>query len=223
MTDPGQEIRVLLVDDDPLLRAGLALMLEPVDGVRVVADVGSGEEAVPAVLAHRPDVVLLDYRMGELDGISTTREIGRLEDPPRVVLLTTFDMDDLPVRAVQAGAVGFLLKTDLDPAGIGQAIRDAAAGHAPFSPQSAGHVVEHVRAGGADTRREEAVALVATLSDREREVCVHLARGETIPATARRMYLSESTVKSHLGNATTKLGVDSRMRMGILIDRAGLI
>lgn len=223
MTDPGQEIRVLLVDDDPLLRAGVALMLEPVEGVRVVADVGSGEEAVPAVLAHRPDVVLLDYRMGELDGISTTREIGRLEDPPRVVLLTTFDMDDLPVKAVQAGAVGFLLKTDLDPAGIGQAIRDAAAGHAPFSPQSAGHVVDHVRAGGADTRREEAVALVATLSDREREVCIHLASGGTTAGAAAQLYLSESTVKSHLRSAESKMQVGSRAGLAILIDRAGLL
>ena len=223
MTDTGREIRVLLVDDDPLLRAGVALMLEPVEGVRVVADVGSGEEAVPAVLAHRPDVVLLDYRMGELDGISTTREIGRLDDPPRVVLLTTFDLDDLPVKAVQAGAVGFLLKTDLDPAGIGQAIRDAAAGHAPFSPQSAGHVVDHVRAGGADGRREEAEALVATLSDREREVCVRLASGGTTAGAAAQLYLSESTVKSHLRSAESKLQVGSRAELAILIDRAGLL
>ena len=94
-------IRVLLVDDDPLVRSGLRLMLEASADLVVVADVGSGEEAVPAIHAHRPDVVLLDYRMGELDGISATREIRRLDPSQRVVLLTTFDMDDLPVRAVR--------------------------------------------------------------------------------------------------------------------------
>lgn len=216
------EIRVLLVDDDPLVRSGLRLMLEASPDLLVVGDGASGEEAVPAVLAHRPDVVLLDYRMGELDGISTTREIGRLERPPRVVLLTTFDLDDLPLRAVRAGAAGFLLKTAA-PDAIARAVREAAAGHAPLSPESAGHVLAHVREDPSAARREEALQRVATLSERERAVCVLLAQGATTAAVAARLYVGESTVKTHLRSAEAKLGVGSRAELAILMDRAGLV
>lgn len=217
-----QPIRVLLVDDDPLLRSGLRLMLETATDVLVVADVGSGEETVPAIHAHHPDVVLLDYRMGELDGISTTREIQRLDNPPKVVLLTTWDLDDLPVKAVQAGANGFLLKTAA-PDEITTAVRQAAAGNAPFSPQSAQHVVAHVRTSDSDGRQEEAVRLVATLTDREREVCVLLAEGATTVDAAGVLYVSESTVKTHLRAAECKLGISGRAQLAVLIDRAGLL
>lgn len=216
------EIRILLVDDDPLVRSGLRLMLEASSDLLVVADVGSGEEAVPAIHAHRPDVVLLDYRMGELDGISTTQEVLRLDRPPKVVLLTTFDMDDLPVRAVRAGADGFLLKTAA-PDEITRAVRDAAAGHTPFSSESAGHVVAHVRDDAAGSRREDAARRMATLSDREREICVLLAGGGTTASAAARMHLAESTVKTHLRAAEAKLGVGSRAELAVLVDRAGLL
>ncbi|WP_338749781.1 response regulator transcription factor [Janibacter alittae] len=220
MTDTP--IRVLLVDDDPLLRSGLRYMLEAAPDLLVVADIGSGEEAVPAIHAHRPDVVLLDYRMGELDGIGTTREIRRLDPSPKVVLLTTFDMDDLPMRAVQAGANGFLLKT-AGPDEIIRAVRDAAAGHAPFSPQSAQHVVTRVRDDHTGGRREQAARLVATLTEREREICVRLADGATTGTAADELYLSESTVKTHLRSAETKLGVGSRAQLAVIIERAGLL
>lgn len=216
------EIRVLLVDDDPLVRSGLRLMLEASPDLLVVADVGSGEEAVPAIHAHRPDVVLLDYRMGELDGISTTREIRRLDQPPRVVLLTTFELDDLPVRAVRAGADGFLLKT-AGPDRITRAVREAAAGHAPMSPESAGHVLAHVRDDGSGRRRADAARLAAVLSARERDVCILLGGGATTAEVAARLHLSESTVKSHLRGAEAKLGVGSRAELAILMDRAGLL
>lgn len=216
------ETRILLVDDDPLVRSGLRLMLEASPDLLVVADVGSGEEAVPAIHAHRPDVVLLDYRMGELDGISTTHEIRRLDDPPRVVLLTTFDMDDLPVRAVRAGADGFLLKTT-GPDEITRAVRAAAAGHAPFSAESAGHVMAHVRDDAAGGRRQDAAARVSVLSEREREICVLLAQGQTTAGVATRMHLAESTVKTHLRAAEAKLGVGSRAELAVLVDRAGLL
>lgn len=217
-----EAIRVLLVDDDPLLRSGLRLMLEAAPDIAVVADVGSGEEAVPAIHAHRPDVVLLDYRMGELDGISTTREIQRLDRAPRVVLLTTWDLDDLPIRAVRAGASGFLLKT-ASPDEITRAVRDAAAGHAPFSPESAHHVVTHVRNGDPGGRREDARRRVAALSDREREICVRLASGATTGMVATQLHLSESTVKTHLRSAEGKLGVGSRAELAVLVERAGLL
>ncbi len=216
------EIRVLLVDDDPLVRSGLRLMLEASADLLVVADVGSGEEAVPAVHAHRPDVVLLDYRMGQLNGIRTTEEIRRLDHPPKVVLLTTFDMDELPVRAVRAGAAGFLLKT-AGPDEITRAVREAAAGHAPMSPESAGHVLAHVRDDGAGHRHADAARQVAVLSDRERAVCILLAGGATTAAAAARLHLSESTVKSHLRGAEAKLGVGSRAELAVLVDRAGLL
>lgn len=216
------EVRVLLVDDDPLVRSGLRLMLEASADLLVVGDVGSGEEAVPAIHAHRPDVVLLDYRMGELDGISTTQEIRRLEHPPTVVLLTTFDLDDLPVRAVRAGADGFLLKTAA-PDEITRAVRMAAAGHAPISPESAGHVLAHVRDDGPARRGEEAAQRVADLSEREREICILLAAGATTASVAARIHLAESTVKTHLRAAEGKLGVGSRAQLAVLIDRAGLL
>lgn len=216
------ETRVLLVDDDPLVRSGLRLMLEASPDLLVVADVGSGEEAVPAIHAHHPDVVLLDYRMGELNGIATTREIRRLDQPPKVVLLTTFDMDELPVRAVRAGADGFLLKT-AGPDEITRAVRQVVAGHAPFSPESAGHVVAHVRDDAVGSRRQEAAQRVTALSDREREICVLLAGGGTTASAAARMHLAESTVKTHLRAAEAKLGVGSRAELAVLVDRAGLL
>lgn len=216
------EIRILLVDDDPLVRSGLRLMLEASPDLLVVGDVGSGEEAVPAIHAHRPDVVLLDYRMGELNGIGTTREIRRLDHPPKVVLLTTFDMDDLPVRAVRAGADGFLLKT-AGPDEITRAVRQVVAGHAPFSPESAGHVVAHVRDDAVGGRRQEAAQRVSMLSDREREICIHLAGGSTTASAAAQMHLAESTVKTHLRAAEAKLGVGSRAELAVLVDRAGLL
>lgn len=219
--NPGT-IRVLLVDDDPLVRSGVRLMLEASPDLRVVADVGSGEEAVPAIQAHRPDVVLLDYRMGELDGISTIGQIARLASPPRVVLLTTFDLGDLPLRAIRAGADGFLLKT-AGPDEIAQAVRDAAAGHAPMSPASSRHVLTHVREDTSDRRRAEASALVARLSVREREVCVLMARGSTTASAGVALHLSESTVKTHLRSAQDKLGVATRAELAILVDRAGLV
>ncbi|WEV77572.1 response regulator transcription factor [Janibacter cremeus] len=215
-------IRVLLVDDDPLVRSGLRYMLEASPDLLVVADVGSGEEAVPAIHAHRPDVVLLDYRMGELDGISTTREIRRLDPSPKVVLLTTWDLDDLPLTAVRAGANGFLLKT-AGPDEITRAVRDAAAGHAPFSPQSAQHVVTHVRNGDTGGRREQAARLVATLSEREREICVRLADGATTAMAATALHLAESTIKTHLRSAQAKLGVGSRAQLAVIVERAGLL
>ena len=220
MTD--QPIRVLLVDDDPLVRSGLRLMLEASADLLVVGDVGSGEESVPAVLAHRPDVVLMDYRMGALDGIAAMAELRRLDRPPRVVLLTTFDLDDLPVQAVRAGADGFLLKT-ASPDQIAQAVRAAAAGHAPMSPAAARHVLAHVRGDAADHRRAEAVQRVEVLSDREREVCVLMAGGATTASAAAALYLSESTVKTHLRSAEAKLGVGSRAELAILVDRAGMV
>lgn len=215
-------IRVLLVDDDPLVRSGLRLMLEAAPDLLVVGDVGSGEDAVPAIQAHRPDVLLLDYRMGELDGISTIHEVRRLERAPKVVLLTTFDLDDLPVRAVRAGADGFLLKT-AGPDEIMRSVREAAAGHAPLSPESAGHVLAHLRDDRRGRRREEAERLVTLLSEREREVCILLAGGATTAAVAARLHLSESTVKTHLRAAEAKLGVGSRAELAIIVDRAGLL
>lgn len=217
-----QPIRVLLVDDDPLVRSGVRLMLEASADLLVVGDVGSGEEAVPAVQAHRPDVVLMDYRMGELNGIQAIAELRRLDRPPRVVLLTTFDLGDLPLQAVRAGADGFLLKT-AGPDEIAQAVRDAAAGHAPMSPASARHVLTHVRSDVADGRRAEAVQRVEALSDREREVCVLMARGATTASAAAELFVSESTVKTHLRSAEAKLRVGSRAELAILVDRAGLV
>ena len=215
-------VRVLLVDDDPLVCQGLRLMLAPVSHVEVVATVHSGEEAVDAVHAYCPDVVLMDVRMHAQDGIETTRQLSRLTRSPRVIVLTTFNLDDLTVRALQAGAAGFLLKTAA-PGEIIKAITDVAGGGGAFSQEAAAHVVDHVRADTRSVREQEARAAVGGLSPREREVVVLIARGQTTEGVAEALHMAPATVKTHLRSAQSKLGVESRPELAVLVDRAGLL
>ncbi|NHN57108.1 response regulator transcription factor [Calidifontibacter sp. DB0510] len=213
-------IKVLLVDDDPLLCAGLRLMLGAYADLEVVGEAHDGDEAAAAVRTTRPDVVLLDVRMPRQDGIETTRQLRRLPGPPRIIMLTTWDTDELVVEAINAGADGFLLKAD-DPDRIAQAIRDVYAGRGVLTPAKVPAVFDSV--ARAQAERSTAAGQLAALSPREREVVIELARGGNNAEIGGRLFLSEATVKTHLQSAQRKLGVTGRVELAVLVAKAGLV
>lgn len=216
--------RVLLVDDDPLVCAALEMTLGTVDDIDVVGRVHDGDEVVDAIHRHRPDIVLMDVRMARQDGITTTAELSRLglASPPKVIVLTTYDHDNVMLRAVHAGAAGFLLKT-AGPHQIIKHVQDVAAGEGALSARSARQLVEHLRSDPAHDQRRAAEALVATLTARERDVVRCVAREMTTAQIAAELFLGEATVKSHLSSAQQKLGAQNRVGVGIIADRAGLV
>jgi DNA-binding NarL/FixJ family response regulator len=217
----GKPVRVLLVDDDALVRAGLRMILSSADDVEVVGEAADGSQVVDAVRAHRPDVVLMDIRMPEVDGITATGRVRALPDPPQVVVLTTFHLDDYVLDALRAGASGFLLK-DTPPTEIVQAVRLVAGGEAMLSPAVTRRLIEHFSDGTAAARRTAAQAALRGLSDREREVAVEVGRGRSNAEIASRLYMSEATVKSHGSRLLTKLHVGNRVQIAILVHDAGL-
>ena len=214
--------RVLLVDDDPLVCRGLEGILGAADDIDVVGSVHDGDEVVEAIHRHRPDIVLMDVRMARQDGITTTATLRTMPSAPKVIILTTFDHDDVLMRALGAGAASFLLKT-AGPREIIAAVRSVAEGEGALSPRSARQVVEHLQSDPAGELRRAAVSLVETLTERERDVVRCIAREMTTAQTAAELYLGEATVKSHLARAQLKLGVQNRVGIGIIADRAGLL
>jgi DNA-binding NarL/FixJ family response regulator len=213
-------VRVLLVDDDPLLRSGLRLMLAPEQGVEVVAEVGDGDEVLAAVDRHRPDVVLMDIRMQRVDGIAATRLLRAQPDPPAVIVLTTFDADEHVVRALEAGATGFLLK-DSSPAEIVQAIGHVHAGESMLSPRVARQLVALVAGDGeAGKRRDASQQRLSDLSPREREVALAIGRGLSNAEIGGELHISVGTVKSHVSQLLAKLGVDNRVQIALLVHEA---
>lgn len=221
MTGPDAvPIRVLLCDDDALVRTGLRLLLEPVADIDVVAEASSGEEAVERTIAHTPDVVVMDLRMAGMGGIKATQQIKALPRPPRVLVLTTFDTDDVAVRALVAGADGFLLKTS--PTLIARSIRSIAAGEGAFSPKTARQVTEHIRSGHSPAQYR-ARRMVAALTDRERAVVTLVGQGLTNGEIARTLAIGEATVKTHLTAAQSKLLAHNRSQVAVIAERAGLL
>ncbi len=220
MTADSEPIRVLLVDDDPLVCSGLELMLSSSEGISVVGSVGDGTDVVAAVQRHRPDVVLMDVRMPKMDGITATRQVGALSDAPKVLVLTTFVEDSAATRAVEAGAAGFLLKT-ADPAEIIDAVRRVGAGEGVLSPASVPELFRHVARDPMVTQRRETADLLAQLTEREREIAIRVAQGLSNADVARALFVSEATVKSHLGAILTRLGRSSRVEIAVLVERAG--
>lgn len=224
----AQPIRVLLVDDDPMVCRGIEMILGTADDIIVAGAVHDGDEVIDAVHRHRPDIILMDVRMARQDGITTTAALtqtagaGGADAAPKVIVLTTFDHDDVLLRAVHAGAAGYLLKT-ADPREILEAVRSVASGEGALSARSAGQILKHVQGDAAAELRRTAVALVATLTDRERDVVRLVAQEKTTAQMAKELYLGEATVKSHLARAQDKLGVQNRVGMGIIADRAGLV
>jgi DNA-binding NarL/FixJ family response regulator len=185
---------VLLADDDPLVRAGLRTILSAADDLRVVGEAGDGAAAIAGVAAYRPDVVLMDIRMPGLNGIDATERITALRDPPKVIVLTTFQLDEYVFGALRAGASGFLLK-DTPPVDIIRAIRLIAAGEAMLSPSVTRTLIERFGADPAASRRAAAELMLRGLTPREREVAAEVAAGRSNAEIARRLYMSEATVK----------------------------
>ena len=213
-------IRVLLVDDDALVRSGLRIMLAGAANVDVVAEAADGREVLGAVDLHRPDVVLMDIRMPQLDGIAATRLLATQPDPPAIVVLTTFDADELVLRALQAGAAGFLLK-DTPPAQIVRAIETVHAGDGMLSPAITRRLISLV-AGDSDAaaRTDQARDRMATLSPREHDVALAVARGQANAEIAAALHLSVPTVKAHVSRLLDKLDVNNRVQIALLVKDA---
>jgi len=214
--------RILLVDDDPLVRSGLRLLLTSDPQIDVVGEAGDGDEVVEAVQRHAPDVVLMDLRMPRMDGITATRAVRALPRPPHVIALTTWDVDDAVLRSLDAGAEGFLLKSS-SPAEIIAAVRAVVAGDAVLSPRSTRQVLDHYGRDENRRAREEAQTALAVLTEREREIAVAVAEGLSNAEVAERLYVSPATVKAHLATIQTKLGVRNRVQVAVHAERAGLL
>jgi DNA-binding NarL/FixJ family response regulator len=213
-------IRVLIVDDDALVRAGLSMMLAGSDDVRVVAEAADGSEVQAAVDAYRPDVVLMDIRMPGVDGLAATEQLRARPEPPQVIVLTTFDADEHVLRALRAGAGGFLLK-DTPPPDILRAIRLVAAGEAMLSPAVTRRLIEHVADGGDGARRVRSRELLERLTEREREVAVAIGYGKSNAEIAAELYMSVATVKAHVSRLLQKLELDNRVQIALLAHDAG--
>ena len=220
---PPDPIRVLVVDDQELVRSGFCVILDAAEGITVVGEAANGEAAVSAAAAHHPDVVLMDIRMPGMDGLEATRLLTRGSpgsETPKVVMLTTFDLDEYVYEALRAGASGFLLK-DSPRADLIAAVRVAAAGDAMLAPSVTRRVIEvfarrPLQAAPAPSR-------LASLTAREREVLVLLARGGSNTEIAAALFVSEATVKTHVGNLLAKLGLRDRVQAVILAYETGIV
>ena len=219
---PPDPIRVLVVDDQELVRSGFCVILEAADGILVVGEAANGAQAVAAAVATAPDVVLMDVRMPEMDGLEATRRItgGDRSTGPRVVMLTTFDLDDYVYEALRAGASGFLLK-DSPRHDLIAAVRSVAAGDALLAPSVTMRLIE------AFARRPPEAApspsRLASLTARERDILLRLARGRTNSEIAADLFVGEATVKTHVGHLLAKLGLRDRVQAVILAYETGMV
>ncbi|MFI1166265.1 response regulator [Streptomyces sp. NPDC020801] len=214
----GCAIRVLLADDHELIRRGVRLILRHADGIEVVGEAANGTEAVRVAAEHRPDVVLLDIRMPVLDGFAAVESLVTLAPAPKVVMLTTFGDEENVVRALRAGATGFLLK-DEGPRELINAVRAAAAGDAVLSPGVTAAVIRRMLSGAVDA----SASRVAGLTHREREVLVMLGEGLSNPEIGRRLGMGVGTVKSHVRSILEKTRCGSRVQAGLLAHQVGLM
>ncbi|MDN5813741.1 MAG: response regulator transcription factor [Micrococcaceae bacterium] len=214
-------IRVVLVDDENLVRAGLRLILDGDPLIEIVGEAGDGAAALDVIRESRPDVVLMDVRMPTMDGLAATREL-LAEDPGlRILVLTTFDTDDLVLRALELGASGFLLK-DTPPARLVEAVHHVAGGGTMLSPEAIGHLVTAATAyrsrAEADT---EAVRRMTLLTERERGIATAVARGLSNADIAEDLHIGITTVKTHVGRVLDKLGAENRVQIALLVHDAG--
>ncbi len=214
-------IRVLLVDDEQLVRSGLRMILQSSGDIEVVAEAADGAQAVEQVRLHRPDVVLMDIRMPTMDGLAATRQITALPDPPKIIMLTTFELDEYVHTALQHGAVGFLLK-DTPPRDLLQAVRTVSAGNAMLSPTVTRRLIAEFAARGSSQAIAARKQLDA-LTEREREVVVAVAQGLSNAEIGKRLFMSEATVKAHVSRVLAKLGMSNRVQAAILAHDAGLL
>lgn len=216
-------LRILLADDQALLRMGYRMVLDAEPDIEVVAEAGTGREAVDQARHHRPDVVLMDVRMPDLDGIAATAAIAAAMPGVRVIILTTFQLDEYVLAGLRAGAAGFLLK-DVEPGALVAAIRSVARGDAALSPQVTRTMLDAVSGAIPDPRAAgERERIAATLTPRELEVLTLVARGLTNGEIATQLFLAEGTVKVHIGRILAKLALRDRVQMVILAFRTGLV
>lgn len=220
MDSEREAVLVVIVDDDQLVRMALRLVIDGEPDLTVVAEAADGNAAITVVDEHRPDVVLMDVRMPGLDGLGATRELLTRPTPPRVLMLTTFDSDDLVLGALRAGALGFVLK-DTPPARILDAVRAVADGSPVLSPAATARVIaaatgprsSHAR----DSSRRSARQRLSALTERERETAQAIADGLGNPEIAQRLHISVATVKAHTGSLFSKPAVQNRLQIALLV------
>ena len=215
-------VRVLVVADDPLVRSGLAMAIGGSPDLTVVGEAGDGSEVAAAVDAYAPDVVLMDIRMPTLDGLDATEQLRARPDPPEVIVLTTFDADEHVLRALRAGASGFLLKHP-PPAEILRAISRVAAGEPILSPTVTRQLIAHLSDTGAAARQRHATTALDQLSEREREVAIAVGRGKSNAEIAGELFLSEATVKTYVSRLLTKLDLRDRVQIAVWAYESGLV
>lgn len=213
-------IRVAVVDDDAMVRAALTMMLDGADDIRVVAEAADGADVPAALDAHTADIVLMDLRMPQVDGITATRRVRERPNPPEVVVLTTFDADDDVISALQAGAAGYLLK-DTPPDRLVAALRQVSDGEPILSPQITRRLMDATATSA--TSRQEARTTLAGLTDRESEVVLAVARGRSNAEIAGELFMSVATVKAHVSSILAKLGMTNRTQLALLVHDAGVL
>ncbi len=213
-------IRVLIVDDDALVRAGLKMMLGGAPGISVIGEAADGSEVLGALDHHRADVILLDLRMPRLDGLSTLDLVHAQPNPPAVLVLTTFDTDDHVLRALRRGAAGFLVK-DTPPAEIVRAIELVAAGESMLSPTVTRRLIDRLSDDrDAERRHAEAASQLDALSARDRDIAEAIAQGKSNAQVAADLHLSIATVKSHVSAILRKLALDNRVQIALMVQDA---
>jgi DNA-binding NarL/FixJ family response regulator len=226
MNDPSAQraVTVVIVDDDALVRAGLAMILRGDPTIDIVGEAGDGEAGLNLIARVSPDVVLMDIRMPQLDGLeATARLLKQQAPPPKVIMLTTFDADDYVVRALRDGASGFLLK-DTPPAQIVEAVHKVAAGDHMLSPSVTAQLIAKLGEGEQDVSRQIAAqGLLETLTPRERDVAIAVGEGKANAEIAQELYMSVATVKAHVSRIMVKLDVQNRVNVAIRVHEAGLL
>ncbi|MFC4497025.1 response regulator [Streptomyces ovatisporus] len=220
MDSEREPVRVVIVDDEELVRMALRLVIDGEPDLTVVAEAADGDAAITVVDEQRPDVVLMDVRMPGRDGLSTTRELLTRPAPPRVLMLTTFDSDDLVLGALRAGALGFVLK-DTPPSRIADAVRTVADGNPVLSPAATARVIAAATgpqsSAARSSSREAARNRLSILTERELDTARAIADGLSNPEIAERLHISVATVKAHTGNLLAKLAVGNRVQIALVV------
>jgi DNA-binding NarL/FixJ family response regulator len=216
----SEQVRVLVVDDDALVRAGLSMLLAGAEDIEIVGEATDGSEVAQAVAEHRPDVVLMDIRMPGMDGLAATELLRAHEDAPEVIVLTTFEADDYVLRALRAGASGFLVK-DTPPAEIVRGVRAVAAGEPMLSPTVTRRLIGHVTDSEGGERQRHAREQLDRLTEREREVAIAIGLGRSNAEISRELYMSVATVKAHVSRVLEKLELNNRVQIALLAHDAG--
>jgi len=222
MASMNDHVRLLLVDDDPLVRAGLRMILSADTTIEIVGEAATGRAAVTVATQLQPDVVLMDIRMPDMDGITATGHLRQLPRAPHVIVLTTFHLDDYVFAALRAGASGFLLK-DTAPTDIVHAVHTVAGGEAMLSPAVTRTLIQRFTGDRTDSRRTTAMHQLTALTERERDIAIEIGHGHSNADIGSHLHMSEATVKAHVSRVLTKLNATNRVQVAIVVHDAGLV